>query len=194
MRQILTSMTLGILLSMGVPACTTATAPDTSIRDAATQPAKLIVPSGTYISVELQEGISTENSSPGDSFTGCVSKDVIVDGLTTFKKGSVVHGLVLDAQEPGREKGRAQLRLVLTSVEHNGKDVPIQTQMYVGIGHHIHKKHTEMVSGPAGIGAADDTSTGGDAVTGTVLVTKGKQLQYPPETRLLFTLASPVEI
>jgi hypothetical protein len=25
-------------------------------------------------------------------------------------------------------------------------------------------------------------------------VTKGKQLQYPPETRLLFTLASPVEI
>jgi len=25
-------------------------------------------------------------------------------------------------------------------------------------------------------------------------MTKGKQLQYPPETRLLFTLASPVEI
>jgi len=191
MRQILTSMTIGLLLSVGVPACTTATTPD---RDTSTQPAKLTVPSGTYISVELQEGISTENSSPGDSFTASVSKDVIVDGLTAFKKGSVVHGLVLDAQEPGREKGRAQLRLVLTSVEHNGKDVPIQTQMYVGIGHHIHKSDAEVIGSAAGIGAAEAASTGGDAVNRTVLVTKGKQLQYPPETRLLFTLASPVEI
>jgi hypothetical protein len=187
-------MTIGLFLSVGVPACTTATTPDTIVRDAATQPAKIKVPSGTYISVELQEGISTENSSPGDSFTGCVSKDVNVDGLTAFKKGSVVHGLVLDAQEPGREKGRAQLRLVLTSVEHNGKDVPIQTQMYVGIGHHLHKSDVEAIGGAAGIGAAEGASTGGNAVSGTVLVTKGKQLQYPPETRLLFTLASPVEI
>jgi len=182
---------MGLLLSMGVPACTTAT---TSDRDASKQPAKLTVPSGTYISVELQDGISTEESSSGDPFTGTVSKDVIVDGLTAFKKGSVVHGLVLDAQEPGREKGRAQLRLVLTSVEHNGKNVPIQTQMYVGIGHHIHKRDAAVIGGETGIGASDGASTGGDAVPGTALVTKGKQLQYPPETRLLFTLASPVEI
>ena len=191
MRRILTSMTIGFLLSMGVPACTNAT---TSDRDASKQPAKLTVPSGTYISVELQDGISTEKSSPGDPFTGSVSKDVVVDGLTAFKKGAIVHGLVLDAQEPGREKGRAQLRLVLTSVEHNGKDVPIQTQMYVGIGHHTHKHDAAVSGGDAGIGASDSASTGRDAVTGTVLVTKGKQLQYPPETRLLFTLASPVEI
>jgi hypothetical protein len=42
----------------------------------------------------------------------------------------------------------------------------------------------------AGIGAA----VGGGAGTGTVLATKGKELNYPPETRLSFTLASPLEI
>jgi len=191
MRRVLTAVTIGFLLSAGVLACTRAT---TSDHDASTQPAKLTVPSGTYITVELQDGISTEKSSPGDSFTGTVSKDVIVDGLTTFKKGSVVHGLVVDAQEPGHEKGRAQLSLVLTSVEHNGKDVPVQTQLYVGIGHHIHKRDAKVDGDAAGSGRSAGASTTGDAVTDTVLMTKGKQLQYPPETRLLFTLASPVEI
>jgi len=188
MRRVLTSMTLGFLLSTMVPSCTTTT---TSDRDASKQPPKLTVPSGTYITVELEDGISTEKSAPGDTFTGTVSKDVIVDGLTAFKKGSAVHGVVVDAQEPGRESGRAQLSLVLTSVEHNGKDVPIQTQMYVGIGHHIHKRDAKVIGGAAG---TEGGSAGGDAATDTVLVTKGKQLQYPPETRLLFTLASPVEI
>jgi hypothetical protein len=33
-----------------------------------------------------------------------------------------------------------------------------------------------------------------EATTESVLATNGSQLNYPPETRLLFTLASPVEI
>jgi hypothetical protein len=131
MRQALASALFGLLISMGVVACTTANTSDART----TQPVKLTVPPGTYMTVELQDGISTEQSSPGDEFNGSLSKDVIVDGLTAFEKGSVVHGRVVEVQEPGREKGRAQLKLELTSVEHNGKDVSIQTQMYVGIAH-----------------------------------------------------------
>jgi hypothetical protein len=165
---------------MGVAACNSASpsdAPKTTPAKAATsesapQPQKRTVPSGTYMTVELQNGISTEKSSPGDPFNGNLSKDVIVDGLTYFEKGSAVHGRVVDVQEPGRVKGLAQLKLELTSVEHNGKDVPIQTQMYVGIGHHAKKHDVEMIG----------------------VATKASQLNYPPETRLLFTLASPVEI
>ena len=181
MRRTLASMIFGVLISMGIVACTNAS---TAIQEAATQPARLTVPSGTYMTVELQDGISTEQSSPGDPFIGNLSKDVVVDGLTAFVKGSIVHGRVLEVQEPGRVKGLAQLKLELTSVEHNGKDVPIQTQTYVGIGHHAKKRDAEVV----------DTKIREIADGGTVLATQGSQLRYPPETRLLFTLASPVEI
>ena len=192
MRRTLASMVFGVLISVGIVACTNASTSDapnasparTAIHEAVAQPAKLTVPSGTYMTVELQDGISTEMSSPGDPFMGSLSKDVVVDGLTAFVKGSVVHGRVLEVQEPGRVKGRAQLKLELTSVEHNGKDVPIQTQTYVGIAHHTKKRNAEVIGGAAGIETAE----------GTVLATNGNQVNYPAETRLLFTLASPVEI
>lgn len=170
MRSIFASMIFGVLISASFAACTTGTTTRTS---SSTEPLKFTVPPGTYMSVELQDAISTEKSSPGDSFSASLTKDVIVDGLTAFQKGSVVHGRIVDVQEPSHEKGLAQLKLELTSVEHNGKDVPIQTQMYVGIARTPKKNDTE---------------------NDTALATKGEQLNYPPETRLLFTLSSSVDI
>jgi len=187
---------------MGVAACTSASpsnAPKTSRADTegsepSLQPLNLTVPSGTYMTVELQDGISTEKSSPGDSFSGILSKDVIVDGLTAFEKGSIVHGRVMEVHEPGgRVRGLAQLKLELTSVEHNGKTVPIQTQTYVGIARHTKKRDAETNGGATGVRTTESALIGG-AGTGTALATKGEQLHYPPETRLLFTLATPVDI
>jgi hypothetical protein len=207
MRRTLTLVLFGFLISLAAVACTTAnTSGNSAIRDAAKEPSKFTVPSGTYLSVVLQDGISTEKSSPGDQFNASLSKDVVVDGLTAFEKGSVVHGRVVDVQEPGRVKGLAQLKLVLTSVERNGKNVPIQTQTYVGIARNTKKRDAEVIGGAAGIGAAigaiagggkgaaAGAAIGGGAGTGAVLATKGNQLHYPPETRLLFTLSSPVEV
>ena len=192
MRRTLASMIFGVLISMGIVACTNASTSDarTAIQEAATQPARLTVPSGTYMTVELQDGISTEQSSPGDPFIGNLSKDVVVDGLTAFQKGSIVHGRVLEVQEAGPGKGPAQLKLELTSVEHNGKDVPIQTQSYVGIAHHTKKREA------AGIGTAFGKigEDGNESARDTIQTTRINQVHYPPETRLLFTLASPVEI
>ena len=55
-----------------------------------------------------------------------------------------------------------------SSVKRNGVDIPIQTQMYVGIAHNSKKNDTESRD--------------------------NNQVSYPPETRLLFTIASPVAI
>jgi len=140
--------------------------------------------------VELDDAISTAESSPGDPFTGSLSKDVVVDGLTAFQKGSIVHGRVLEVQEAGPGKGRAQLKLELTSVEHNGKDVPIQTQSYVGIAHHTKKREAAGIGTAFGKIGEDENESARD----TIRTTRINQVHYPPETRLLFTLASPVEI
>lgn len=165
MRRILASMVFGVWISVSFVACTTGTTPRASD---ATEPLNVTVPPGTYMSVELQDAISTDKSSPGDSFSGSLAKDVVVDGLTVFEKGSVVHGRVEAVQEPGRVKGLAQLTLKLTSVKRNGIDIPIQTQMYVGIAHNSKKGNDES--------------------------SEDNQVSYPAETRLLFTIASPVAI
>jgi hypothetical protein len=45
-----------------------------------------------------------------------------------------------------------------------------------------------------GKGAAIGAAVGGGAGTGTVLATKGKDLHYPPETKITFTLMNSVEM
>ena len=188
MRRTLAAIVFGLLVSMGISACANASTSDAPKASPANT--KLTVPSGTNMMVELEDAISTAESSPGDPFTGSLSKDVVVDGLTAFQKGSIVHGRVLEVQEAGPGKGRAQLKLELTSVEHNGKDVPIQTQSYVGIAHHTRKREA------AGIGTAFGKigEDGNESARDTIQTTRINQVHYPPETRLLFTLASPVEI
>ena len=158
MRPLFAAMLFGALISISVAACSAGTTPDAAMRG---KPLNVTVPPGTFMTVELQNAISVENSSPGDLFNGTLAKDVIVDGLTVFQKGSPVQGRVEAVQEPGRDKGLAQLRLKLTSVERHGIAVPIQTQTYVGIARNSENRD---------------------------------QVSYPPETRLLFTISSPVDI
>ena len=207
MRRIFTSTVFVLLISMVVGGCTTASTSTTPANnEAANEPRKATVPSGTYLRVVLKDGVSTEKSSPGDHFNATLTEGVMADGHTVFLKGSTVHGRVVDVQEPGRVKGLATLKLVLTSVEYNGKVVPIETQTYIGIARNTKKRDAAVVGGAAGIGAAigviagggkgaaEGAAIGGGAGAGTVLVTKGEQLHYPPETRLRFTLSSPVEV
>ena len=122
MRRIFTSTVFVLLISMVVGGCTTASTSTTPANnEAANEPRKATVPSGTYLRVVLKDGVSTEKSSPGDHFNATLTEGVMADGHTVFLKGSTVHGRVVDVQEPGRVKGLATLKLVLTSVEYNGR-------------------------------------------------------------------------
>jgi len=203
-----------IVISMSLVGCNTAstanrTGPssaDITADQAAKEAAKITLPSGTYLKVILQDGISTEKNSPGDVFNASLSDPVVVDGQIILAQGSTVRGRIVDVQEPGRVKGRAMLKLVLTSVNHGGKVVPIQTQTHIGFARDTKKRDAKVIGGVAGLGAAigaiagggkgaaEGALIGGGAGAGTVLATKGNQLHYPPETRLRFRLASPAEI
>jgi hypothetical protein len=110
-------------------------------------------------------------------------------------------GRVVDVQQPGRVKGRASLSLVLVSINHEGKSVPVATQTYVGVAKSTKKRDAGVIAGGAGIGAAvgaiagggkgaaTGAAIGGAGGTGVVLATRGDDLHYPPETRLTFVLS-----
>jgi hypothetical protein len=130
----------------------------------------------------------------------------MVDGKMVLEKGTKVQGRVVDVNESGRVKGRASIRLILTDILIDGKYVEISTKPFIAAAESSVKRDIGIIAGGAGIGAAigaiagggsgaaKGAAIGGGAGTGTVLATKGKELHYPPETRLNFTLAESVEL
>ena len=167
---------------------------------------KITIPEGTRLRVALIDGVGTTKSSPGDEFMASIIETVTVGGKTVLDKGTKVRGRVTDVNESGRVKGRASIVLVLSEIVRDGETVSISTKPFVAVAEATKKRDAAIVGGGAGVGAAIGAiaggkkgaavgaAIGGGAGTGTVLATKGKDINYPPETKLTFTLAAPVEI
>jgi hypothetical protein len=169
-------------------------------------PAKIAIPAGTPLRIVLREGVSASKSEPGTPFSASLAEPVVVNGKTVLTQGSSVVGQVVDAKESGRVKGRASLSLVLTSVVHDGKPVPVETRTYVGVAKSTKKRDAGVIGGAAGVGAvigaiagggkgaATGAAIGGAGGTGAVLATRGEDVHYPPETRLTFVLSKVAEL
>jgi len=168
---------------------------------------KTTIPEGTKLRVALIDTVSSDKNRSGDQFQASLVEPVVVDGKTVLEKGTKVRGRVLDAKESGRVKGRATVELTLTQVVlKDGKTFNVSTKPYTAVAAATKKRDAAIIGGGAGLGAAIGAlagggkgalvgaAVGGGAGTGTVLATKGKEIHYAPETRLQFTLASPVEI
>jgi len=169
-------------------------------------PKKITIPAGTSLHVRLNDGVSASKSEPGTAFSATLSDPVVVDGKTLLPQGTRVVGRVVDTKESGRVKGRASLSLALTSVDYNGKSVPVETQTYVGVAKPTKKRDAGIIGGAAGVGAAigaiagggkgaaTGAAIGGAGGTGTVLATRGEDVHYFPETRLNFVLSKVAEL
>jgi len=214
-------LTLAIVLS-GIAACSnvpTETSADstaspaapaeksTGLLDKLKPEPKITIPSGTRLRVTLIDGVSSNQSSSGDQFMASLADPVVINGKTVLAKGTKVRGRVVDATESGRVKGRASIQLKLTNiVRNNAPDVAISTKTFSAVAEATKKRDAAIIGGGAGLGAAIGAiagggkgaavgaAVGGGAGTGTVLATKGKEIHYPPETRLTFTLSQSVEL
>ena len=168
---------------------------------------KITIPSGTRLRVSLIDGVSSNGSSAGETFNATLAEPIVINGKTVLTKGTALRGRVVDANDSGRVKGRASIQLTLTNiVRNNARDVAITTKPYTAVAEATKKRDAAIIGGGAGLGAAIGAiagggkgaaigaAVGGGAGTGTVLATKGKEIHYPPETRLTFTLANSIEI
>jgi len=207
MKPLIRIFWLGVLLGGCLASCTTSSTADAEKESYRAFPAqKVTVPTGTPIRVALKDGVGTGVSTPGTEFEVNLADAVIVDGKTVLEKGTAALGRVVDVHRPGRVKGRASLSLVLTSVERNGKFVPLETKTYVAVAKSDKKRDAGIIGGAAGVGlaigaiaggkkgAATGAAIGGAGGTATVLATRGDDLHYAPETRLKFVLAKPLRI
>jgi hypothetical protein len=164
------------------------------------------LPERTEIHVTLDQALASNQSKPGDHFDATVSEPVVVDGKTVIPQGAHAEGLVVDARQSGRLKGRARLQLALQTVAVDGQNYDVRTTAHPRIGRDHKKRNWEWIGGGAaggavigalaggGTGALIGGPVGAGAGATVALVTGKKDIKLRAETPLKFELAEPLTI
>lgn len=164
------------------------------------------LPERTAIHVTLDQDLASNRNRAGDHFDATVSEPVVVDGKTVIPQGAHAEGLVVDARQSGRLKGRSRLQLALRTVAVNGQTYDVRTISHPRIGRDHKKRNWEWIGGGAaggaligalaggGTGALIGGPVGAGAGTTVALMTGKKDIKLRAETPLKFELAEPVTI
>lgn len=164
-------------------------------------PPELMVQPGTYVTVRLNQGLSSDRNQPGDPFSATLVQPVVVDGVVVAQRGQMVYGRVAQAQRASSSHPSG-LGLQLTGLTLvDGTQAPIHSQL-VGrqggqtpAGEQVGTVAATTAIGAA-IGAAADWGRGAAIGAGTgaaagligVMLTRNKPTVVYPETALTFRM------
>jgi hypothetical protein len=139
-----------------------------------------LLPSGTLLTVQLEDSLAANKARPGDTFTAFVAAPLTIDGDTLLQRGTPVSGRVESAQSqtdrPGLASdlhyaGSGYLRLTLSAINVKGRQLAVQTSSLFARG------APQLMDASSGGSTTDPVSRG-------VKVQKGR--------RLTFRLTAPV--
>lgn len=170
-------------------------------------PAQLTIKQGTYVTVRVNQLLSSDRNHPGDAFTASLARPIIVDGVIVAQRGETVGGVVKEAQKAGRVEGVSRLGVQLTDLTLvDGQQVPIQSQLVTwkgdtSVGRDVAGVGATTATGAA-IGAAVNGGVGAGVGAGAglivgaigVLLTRGRPTVITPESVLTFRVEAPVTI
>ncbi len=164
------------------------------------------IPAGTHITVRSARELSSGTAKVGDRFDASLTHALVVRGQTLAKAGAPARGKVTLAKSSGRLHAPGQLSVRLTSLQVEGKMVPLSTGSY----HLQGKSHTKsnatkigggaaagaLIGGLAGgrKGAAIGAGAGGAAGTGVAAATGKEEAVIPAEKAMSFTTTAAARI
>ena len=171
-------------------------------------PEALNVAAGKYITVRLNNFLTSDHNQPGDAFTATLVEPIVIDGFVVAQRGQMVNGRVVEVEKAGRVKGVSSMRIELTGLTLvDGQQLPIKTQLMYRKGETSNGRDAGAVLGTTALGTivgAAATGTGfgagmgaiGGAVVGTVgvLVTRGRPTVITPESVMTFRVEQPLTI
>jgi hypothetical protein len=170
-------------------------------------PPQLTLKPGTYITVRINQPLSSDRNQAGDAFSATLVRPVIVDGVVVAQSGQTLGGKVSEAKKAGRVEGTSRLGLQLTDLPVvDGQQLPIQTSLISRNGPTSTGRDAGAIAGTTALGAAVGAAAGwgtgaaigagAGAVVGTigVLLTRGHPTYIGPESLLTFRIEQPVTI
>ena len=190
-----------------------AAAPTTSAPVRATPPPppaptyrEVTIPSGTTLAVGLRTAVASNTSAVEDRVQGVLRRPIVVDGEEIVPAGAALSGIVTEAVQSARVKGRARLALRFTSLTIDDTPTTIGTAAIAREAEGTKKEDAGKIGLGAGAGAAIGAITGGKkgavvgtivgggAGTGVVLATRGDEVALATGTALTTTLTRPVVV
>jgi len=148
------------------------------------------IPTGSKIVIRMIDSVNSETNKLGDTFVAVLEEPISQGGVEVIPRGADVRGRIAKIDDAGRLKGSAQLGLELTQIIVNGIPYSVTTSEYNEVGEGRGKETAKR----AGIGAGIGAGVGGGGATAIQVLTKGEKLNIPSETKLEFTLRSPLVV
>lgn len=181
-----------------------------TIRDPETSggPNTTTIAEGSLIVVRLGESLSSQKNLTGDTFFASLDQPLVAGGFVIAEKGARVEGKIVEVDKAKGIGGSSRMSLELTQVNtSDGQRVHVQTSVFNRDGGERNRDHdAAKVGGGAilgavigaaaggGKGAAIGAGAGAAAGGGAVLLSGGRTINIPVETKLTFRIVRPITI
>ena len=170
-------------------------------------PNQITIKPGTFITVRISQGLSSDRNQEGDIFTATLAQPIVVDGVVLANTNQTVMGRVSEAKKAGRVEGTSRLGLQITGITlADGNQANVQSTVVNRNGRSDVGSDVAAVATTTGVGAAIGAAAdwgrgaaigaGAGAAAGLigVLLTRGHATVVYPETVLTFRLDSAVVV
>ena len=159
------------------------------------------------LAVRVGETISSARNQPGDTFLATLTQQLVIDGFIIAERGARIEGKVVEAAQAGRGRGSSHLAIsIVRLATSDGQNIRIRTEPYAKDGSSQTATDAAKIGGGAAIGAVIGAiagggkgagigaGAGGAVGAGDVMLTRGKPVEIPVETRISFRVQDPVTI
>ncbi|MGP0075942.1 MAG: hypothetical protein ACLPWF_28835 [Bryobacteraceae bacterium] len=170
-------------------------------------PTTITLPAGTWVTMRLNQPLSSDHNQTGDAFTGTLLEPIVANGLLIARRGQTVSGIVTEAQKAGRVSGVSHLKVELTGVQLvDGRQVQIKTKLIDRRGNTSYGRDAFAIGATTATGAAIGAGVNGGVGAGVgaaaglvvstigVLLTRGRATVVGPETPLTFAMETPLTL
>lgn len=152
-------------------------------------PAQLTLPAKTWITIRVDQALSSDRNKAGDNFTATLAQPLVANGVVVAHRGQTLAGMVSEAEKASKAKGTSHLGLQLTELGlADGRQVPVKTLLMTRRGWMPAYRDKTTVGSPAGPDKEAAASTVG------ILLTHKKPTVVYPQDVLTFRLEAPVTI
>lgn len=170
-------------------------------------PTTITLPAGTWVTMRLNEPLSSDRNQTGDAFTGTLLEPIIVNGILIARRGATVQGIVTEAQKAGRVSGVSHLKLELSGLQlADGRQAQVKTKLIDRKGNTSYGRDAFAIGATTATGAAIGAGVNGGVGAGVgaaaglvvstigVMLTRGRPTIVGPETPLTFSMETPLTL